>query len=75
MATTPAQVADNPPRPPMAPLGLPIRPRRINHPAQVLDGPPQLGQVQPPRRLHQHRVGHQLHLLGQALGAVGDTRA
>jgi hypothetical protein len=53
-------------------LGLPIGTVGISDPAQLLDGLTQLGRIHPPRHLHQHRVGFELHLVGQLAGAVGD---
>jgi hypothetical protein len=53
-----------------APLSLTIRPLGIDHLAQMGHGPPELGRIQPPGQLHQHRVGLELDVVGERPGAV-----
>jgi hypothetical protein len=56
----------------VAAFGLAVGTVRVDHLDQMPDGLAQPRRVQPAGCLHQHRVGLQLHVLREALGALGD---
>jgi hypothetical protein len=66
----PSQVGD-PPRPLVAVVAGPVGTLGVGDLAQLPNQPPQLRRIDPAGRLQQDRVGLELHMLREVLGAVG----